>query len=88
MIDFYTLFKVIFSLLIVIGTLYGLLLFMKKYITPFNKTDVEDIKIRDVKFISKDIGFVSLEFDKKIILIAFDKKSIKKISEKVNQHEN
>lgn len=88
MIDFYTIFKVIFSLLIVIGTLYGLLFFMKKYITPFNKTVVDDIKIRDVKFISKDIGFVSLEFDKKVILLAFDGKNIKKISEKASKDEN
>ncbi len=88
MIDFYTIFKVVFSLLIVIGILYGLLFFMKRYIAPFNKTVVNDIKIRDLKFISKDICFVSLEFDKKVILLAFDGKNIKKISEKVNKDEN
>jgi flagellar biogenesis protein FliO len=82
MIDFSIIFKLILSLLIVIGTLYGLLFFLKKYSIPFSKTYQEDIKIRDVKFISKDIGLITVEFDNKIFLIAFQNGKIEKISEK------
>jgi|ADKJ01.1.fsa_nt_gi hypothetical protein len=82
MIDFSIIFKLILSLLIVIGTLYGLLFFLKKYSIPFNKSAQEDIKIRDIKFISKDIGLVTIEFDNKIFLLAFQNGKIEKISEK------
>lgn len=82
MIDFSIIFKLILSLLIVIGTLYGLLFFLKKYSIPFSKSGQEDIKIRDVKFISKDIGLVTIEFDNKIFLLAFQNGKIEKISEK------
>jgi flagellar biogenesis protein FliO len=82
MIDFSIIFKLILSLLIVIGTLYGLLFFLKKYSMPFSKSGQEDIKIRDVKFISKDIGLVTIEFDNKIFLLAFQNGKIEKISEK------
>jgi flagellar biogenesis protein FliO len=82
MIDFSIIFKLILSLLIVIGTLYGLLFFFKKYSIPFSKTYQEDIKIRDVKFISKDIGLITIEFDNKIFLLAFQNGKIEKISEK------
>jgi flagellar biogenesis protein FliO len=82
MIDFSIIFKLILSLLIVIGTLYGLLFFLKKYSIPFSKSSQEDIKIRDVKFISKDIGLVTIEFDNKIFLLAFQNGKIEKISEK------
>jgi flagellar biogenesis protein FliO len=82
MIDFSIIFKLILSLLIVIGTLYGLLYFLKKYSIPFSKANQEDIKIRDVKFISKDIGLVTIEFDNKIFLLAFQNGKIEKISEK------
>jgi flagellar biogenesis protein FliO len=82
MIDFSVIFKLILSLLIVIGTLYGLLFFLKKYSIPFSKSNQEDIKIRDVKFISKDIGLITIEFDNKIFLLAFQNGKIEKISEK------
>ncbi|WP_299237880.1 hypothetical protein [Sulfurihydrogenibium sp.] len=82
MIDFSIIFKLILSLLIVIGTLYGLLFFLKKYSIPFSKSGQEDIKIRDVKFISKDIGLVTIEFNNKIFLLAFQNGKIEKISEK------
>jgi flagellar biogenesis protein FliO len=82
MIDFSIIFKLILSLLIVIGTLYGLLYFLKKYSIPFSKSNQEDIKIRDVKFISKDIGLITIEFDNKIFLLAFQNGKIEKISEK------
>jgi hypothetical protein len=82
MIDFSIIFKLILSLLIVIGTLYGLLFFLKKYSIPFSKTYQEDIKIRDIKFISKDIGLITVEFDNKIFLLAFQNGKIEKISEK------
>jgi hypothetical protein len=82
MIDFSIIFKLILSLLIVIGTLYALLYFLKKYSIPFSKANQEDIKIRDVKFISKDIGLVTIEFDNKIFLLAFQNGKIEKISEK------
>ncbi|ACD67233.1 MAG TPA: hypothetical protein DEA57_02405 [Sulfurihydrogenibium sp.] len=82
MIDFSIIFKLILSLLIVIGTLYGLLYFLKKYSIPFSKANQEDIKIRDVKFISKDIGLITIEFDNKIFLLAFQNGKIEKISEK------
>jgi flagellar biogenesis protein FliO len=82
MIDFSIIFKLILSLLIVIGTLYGLLFFLKKYLIPFSKSNQEDIKIRDVKFISKDIGLITIEFDNKIFLLAFQNGKIEKISEK------
>ncbi|EEP61415.1 hypothetical protein SULYE_0050 [Sulfurihydrogenibium yellowstonense SS-5] len=82
MIDFSIIFKLILSLLILIGTLYGLLFFLKKYSIPFSKSGQEDIKIRDVKFISKDIGLVTIEFDNKIFLLAFQNGKIEKISEK------
>ncbi|MBX0311539.1 MAG: hypothetical protein JHC31_07135 [Sulfurihydrogenibium sp.] len=82
MIDFSIIFKLILSLLIVIGTLYGLLFFLKKYSIPFSKTYQQDIKIRDVKFISKDIGLITIEFDNKIFLLAFQNGKIEKISEK------
>jgi len=82
MIDFSIIFKLILSLLIVIGTLYGLLFFLKKYSISFSKSGQEDIKIRDVKFISKDIGLITIEFDNKIFLLAFQNGKIEKISEK------
>jgi len=82
MIDFSIIFKLILSLLIVIGTLYGLLFFLKKYSIRFSKSGQEDIKIRDVKFISKDIGLITIEFDNKIFLLAFQNGKIEKISEK------
>jgi flagellar biogenesis protein FliO len=82
MIDLSIIFKLILSLLIVIGTLYGLLFFLKKYSIPFSKSGQEDIRIRDVKFISKDIGLVTIEFDNKIFLLAFQNGKIEKISEK------
>ena len=82
MIDLSIIFKLILSLLIVIGTLYGLLFFLKKYSIPFNKSNQEDIKIRDVKFISKDTGLITIEFDNKLFLLAFNSGKIEKISEK------
>jgi flagellar biogenesis protein FliO len=82
MIDFSIIFKLILSLLIVIGTLYGLLFFLKKYSIRFSKSGQEDIKIRDVKFISKDIGLITIEFDNKIFLLAFQNGKIEKISKK------
>lgn len=82
MIDFSIILKLILSLLIVIGTLYWVLFFLKKYSTPFSRSGQEDIKIRDVKFISKDIGLVTIEFDNKIFLLAFHNGKVEKISEK------
>lgn len=65
--------KLIFSLAIVIGLIFALSYTLKKYIIKFPyQGKTEDIKIRDIKFIYKDKGFATVEFDKKIFLIAFD----------------
>lgn len=82
MIDLFILIKLFFSFLIVIGTLYGVLFFLKRYSLPHLKTKEEDIKIRDVKFVSKDVGFITIEFDKKVFLLAVQNGKVEKITEK------
>ncbi|MEJ5173050.1 MAG: hypothetical protein WHT47_04995 [Hydrogenothermaceae bacterium] len=81
--DSVALFKVVFSLSVVVGLLFFFSYILKNYIlkfTPVSKTD--DIKIRDVKFLSKDKALVSFEFDDKIFLIGFDNNSITKLYER------
>ncbi|WP_028950667.1 hypothetical protein [Sulfurihydrogenibium subterraneum] len=74
--------KVIFSLIIVILTMYGLLFVVKKY-SPIASgfSNENDIKVRDLKFIGKDKGLFTVEFNKKVILFSFSQTSVEKIDE-------
>lgn len=74
--------KVIFSLIIVILTMYGLLFIMKRY-SPIGSgfSNENDIKIRDLKFIGKEKGLFTVEFNKKVILFSFSPTNIEKIDE-------
>ncbi|MEZ0323951.1 MAG: hypothetical protein ABWJ98_06565 [Hydrogenothermaceae bacterium] len=81
--DSITIFKVVFSLFVVVGLLFFFSYLLKNYILKFipaSKTD--DIKLRDVKFLSKDKALVSFEFDGRIFLIGFDNNSITKLYER------
>jgi flagellar biogenesis protein FliO len=82
--------KIILSLVIVILTMYGLLFLLKKYIPVGSGFSNEnDIKIRDLKFVGKDKGLFTVEFDNKIILFSFSPNSIEKIQEKeIKQEKN
>lgn len=82
--------KVILSLIIVIITMYGLLFLVKKYFPVASGFSNEnDIKIRDLKFIGKDKGLFTVEFDNKVILFSFSPTAVEKIQEKeINQKEN
>lgn len=90
MFEFTLILKVFLSLIIVILTMYGLLFVVKKYIpvgTGFSNEN--DIKIRDLKFIGKDKGLFTVEFDNKVILFSFSSNGIEKIQEKeIEKKEN
>lgn len=75
--------KLVFSLSVVVGLLFFLSYVLKTYILKFTPTGkFEDIKIRDVKFIGKDRGIATFEFDNKIFLISFDNNRVEKLYEK------
>lgn len=82
MFEFTIILKIIFSLIIVILTMYGLLFVIKKY-SPIASgfSNENDIKVRDLKFIGKDKGLFTVEFNKKVILFSFSQTSVEKIDE-------
>ena len=82
MFEFTIILKIIFSLIIVILTMYGLLFIVKKY-SPIASgfSNENDIKVRDLKFIGKDKGLFTVEFNKKVILFSFSQTSVEKIDE-------
>ena len=82
MFEFTIIIKIIFSLVIVILTMYGLLFVVKKY-SPISSgfSNENDIKVRDLKFIGKDKGLFTVEFNKKVILFSFSQTSVEKIDE-------
>lgn len=79
--------KVIFSLLVVVGLLFAFSYLLKNYVARFGYGgDSQDIKIRDIKFLSKDKGLLTFEFDDKIFLAAFDNTKISVLHKKdINQ---
>lgn len=80
--------KVLFSLLIVVGMLFVFSYLLKNYIPKIGYGGKEeDIKIRDIKFISRDKGVATFEFDGKIFLIAFDNTKISLLDKKNKQRE-
>lgn len=82
MFEFTIILKIIFSLVIVILTMYGLLFVVKKY-SPIASgfSNENDIKVRDLKFIGKDKGLFTVEFNKKVILFSFSQTGVEKIDE-------
>lgn len=75
--------KVMFSLAVVLGLLFVFSHILKNYLTKMGyQGKGEDIKIRDLKFISRDKGLATFEFDSKIFLIAFDSSSISLLHKK------
>lgn len=65
--------KLIFSLAVVVGLIFIISYILRTYTLKFPyQGKAEDIRIRDIKFISKDKGFTTIEFDNKIFLIGFD----------------
>lgn len=83
MMELVILLKVIFSLVIVVSMLFVLSYLLKNYLPRFSHNGkFDDIKIRDVKFLGKDRGLATIEFDERVFLISFDSNRIEKISEK------
>lgn len=81
-------FKVLFSLLVVVGMLFVFSYLIKNYFPRAGYGGKEeDIKIRDIKFISRDKGVATFEFDGEIFLIAFDSTKISLLDKKNKQRE-
>lgn len=81
--DFEVILKLVFSLSVVVGLLLFLSYILKHYILRFAPSGrFEDIKIRDVKFIGKDRGIATFEFDNRVFLISFDNNKIEKLYER------
>lgn len=80
--------KVLFSLLVVLGMIFVFSYMLKNYFPKVGYGGKEeDIKIRDIKFISRDKGIATFEFDSKIFLIAFDSTKIFLLDKKNKQRE-
>ncbi|MCX7737867.1 MAG: hypothetical protein N2Z80_00395 [Hydrogenothermaceae bacterium] len=84
--DFEVILKLVFSLSVVVGLLLFLSYILKHYILRFATSGrFEDIKIRDVKFIGKDRGIATFEFDNRVFLISFDNNRIEKLYEREDE---
>lgn len=75
--------KIIFSLAVVVSLLFVFSYLLKNYLVKFgHHGSSEDIKIRDIKFIARDKGLATFEFDEKVFLIAFDNTKISLLHKK------
>jgi len=81
MIDFFYIIKLLISLGIVVALIYGLYFFLNRYGRNFLQQSSDNIKIEEIKFITKNKGFILVKFEKSKFFIAFDESGFKILKE-------
>ena len=72
MFENYDLIKFVFSFLFIIALIYGFYFIFMRYGQKLSIAPKGEIKIKDIKFFSRDKGFVLVEIKDKQIFFSFD----------------
>ncbi|RMA97480.1 hypothetical protein CLV39_0093 [Hydrogenothermus marinus] len=86
MFEGYDLLKFLLSFLFIIGLIYGFYFLFMRYGSKFSITPKSnELKIKDIRFLTKDKGFIIVQLKDKQFFFTFDNQNGLKLIEKIKQ---